>query len=86
VPDGAKPGDLVKFEGPDGETLEAPVPIGKAPGDFFEVSPPVLMVQVPEGANEGDVVVFANHVGVEVRALVPKGIKPSQYFAARIDC
>lgn len=77
---------MVKFEGTNGEALEAPVPDGKGPGDFFEVSPPVLMVQVPEGAREADVVTFSNHMGVEVRALVPKGIRPSQYFAARIDC
>jgi len=85
VPKGSRPGDTVKFEGTNGEQLEAVVPIGKESGDYFEVSPPVLMVQVPDGAVEGDLLCFDNPAGVEVRARVPKGIKPLQYFAARID-
>jgi len=86
VPEGSRPGDMIKFEGQDGEALEAPVPPGKVAGDFFEVTPPVLMVQVPEGAAEGDVVTFLSPLGVEVRAQIPKGMQPTQYFAARIDC
>jgi hypothetical protein len=47
VPKGVRVGDVVSFKGVNGQELKVTVPSGKRPGDQFEVSPPVLLVQVP---------------------------------------
>lgn len=84
VPEGGMPGDVVKFEGPDGQELSAKVPEGKEPGDVFEVTPPALMVQVPEGAESGDRLTFTAPDGTVRGVVVPKGVQASQYFPVHI--
>jgi hypothetical protein len=82
VPEGAQPGDTVKFEGEDGEPLNAVVPDGKKPGDEFEVSLPVLLIQVPMGATAGMEVMYEAVEGHTIggRATVPPGASPGSYF------
>jgi len=84
VPQGKGAGDTVKFEGADGEDLEAKVPQGKTAGDVFEVSPPALMVQVPDGTKSGDQITFTAPDGTERGVEVPKGVQPTQYFPVKI--
>jgi len=84
VPDNAKVGDLIKFEGATGEQLEARVPPGLKPGDTFEASPPVVMVQVPKGAQTGDEVIFAAPDGSERSTKIPRGVQAGQYFPALV--
>lgn len=84
VPAGHKCGDVVKFEGPDGETLEAVVPAGKEVGDVFEVMPPVMMIQVPPGTQSGDKVAFSAPDGTERCVVIPQGRKADQYFPAKL--
>merc|ERR1712014_480051 len=64
VPEGSAEGEALSIQGPSGP-LRAVVPPGKKPGDTFELSPPVLMVQVPQGAVGGDKVKFLTPVGRE---------------------
>jgi len=75
------------FEKSDGMRISINVPPGKRPGDFFEVSPPALMVLVPEGVRAGDIVVFsmpAPPAGQWFKAQVPEDLQLGKYFAARL--
>lgn len=83
VPAGAKPGQKVQFLGPHDEQLEAVVPPGKKPGQVFQVSPPVVMLQVPPGAVAGDHLAFVTPDGKAMISLVPKDVLQGQYFASR---
>merc|ERR1712129_629180 len=93
VPQGAFPGATLTFERPDGTRIGITVPQGKKPGEFFEVTPPALMVLVPEGVQAGDSVVFflgppprlgKAGVGQWFSADVPKELQLGKYFAARL--
>jgi len=90
VPEGKQPGDIIKFEGPDGEELETQIPPGLQPGDVFDATPPSVIVQVPQDAKPGDMVQFrvppqANVQDTSDRLTkIPKGLSPGQYFAARL--
>lgn len=84
VPEGGKAGDVMTFEGADGEALAAQVPPGLEPGDVFEITAPVMMVQVPEGVECGDEVAFTAPDGTVRCTVVPKGVKKDQYFCAQI--
>lgn len=84
VPEDAKPGDVVKFEGSNGEQLEVRVPEGKVPGDMLEVTPPAMMVQVPEGALPGDELHFTSPNGEPRMVILPKGLQGGQYIPAAI--
>jgi len=84
VPEGFKEGESVKFEGTNGEQLTAAVPPGRKPGDIFEVSLPVLLVQVPAGAKAGMEVMYEAPDRQARFARVPKGIAPGHYFPVLI--
>lgn len=87
VPPGASPGSPVRFERADGVEICVTVPDGLRPGDTFEVTPPVLMVQVPANAVSCDQVIFRHGAGQCVewyRAQVPAGLTSGSYFAARL--
>lgn len=85
VPEGARPGDMVLFQLPSGDHIQAPVPMGKTAGDTFEMSPPVIMVQVPEGAAAGDEVVIVGADGKDKTIRVPAGKLPLEYFDVPVD-
>merc|ERR1711862_785822 len=75
------------FERGDGSRISITVPPGKKPGDFFEVSPPALMVLVPEEVKAGETVVFcmpAPPLGQWFKAKVPESLQLGKYFAARL--
>lgn len=84
VPEGFKEGESVNFEGSTGEPLTAAVPPGKKPGDVFEVSLPVLLVQVPVGAKAGVEVMYEAPDRQARFARVPKGVAPGHYFPVLI--
>jgi len=82
VPDSKYAGDKMTFNGDNGEELQVVVPKGKGPGDFFEVTPPTLMVQVPIGARKGDQLIFTvPDTKKKLSAPCPGGLDPGQYFA-----
>eukprot|EP00440_Ansanella_granifera_P053931 gb/GFBE01058468.1/.p1 GENE.gb/GFBE01058468.1/~~gb/GFBE01058468.1/.p1 ORF type:complete len:330 (+),score=80.48 gb/GFBE01058468.1/:1-990(+) len=80
VPDGLKGGDVMALELPSGERMQVPVPLDKMTGDEFDISPPVIMVQVPEGATPGSVVEYTDSDGKKCKATVPKAVPVGQYF------
>lgn len=80
VPEGGKVGDSVKFEGAGSEQLNAVVPEGKKPGEEFEVSLPVLLIQVPPGAKPGMEVMYEAPDRQNRGVRVPKGTPPGHYF------
>lgn len=87
VPPGLSAGSPMTFEKSDGTRISIKVPPGKRPGDFFEVSPPALMVLVPEEVKAGETVVFcmpAPPVGQWFKAKVPEELQLGRYFAARL--
>merc|ERR1712045_1013493 len=87
VPPGLKAGAPMTFEKPDGTRIGITMPQGKKPGDFFEVSPPALMVLVPEEVKAGETVVFcmpAPPLGQWFKAQVPESLQLGKYFAARL--
>merc|ERR1719189_687648 len=87
VPPGLSAGSPMTFEKSDGTRISINVPPGKRPGDFFEVSPPALMVLVPEEVMAGETVVFcmpAPPVGQWFKAQVPEDLQLGKYFAARL--
>lgn len=85
---------VVKFQRSDGIEVAVGVPPNLTPGEFFEVTPPALMVKVPEGAQAGDYVMFRQSLGnggdnameqtIWLRSKVPDSLFPGQYFAARM--
>jgi len=92
VPLSARPGAQLQVRTASGSRVRVVVPEGMLPGDFFEVTPPTLMVAVPEGAEPGDLVFFQQH---EVDAggkkdtkncwaTVPQELLFGKYFAARL--
>jgi len=80
VPTGIKEGEAMALELPTGERMQVFVPTGKTEGDSFDISPPVIMVQVPSGATAGDVVEFEDHEGKKRTASVPQTGIRGQYF------
>jgi hypothetical protein len=68
----------------EGEEMEARVPPGKEPGDYFEVTKPVLMVRVPKDAEHGDEVLFVGLDGEDMVAPLPPTFQVGQYFAVAI--
>jgi len=80
VPAGVKEGEAMALELPTGERMQVFVPTGKTEGDSFDISPPVIMVQVPSGATAGDVVEFEDHEGKKRTASVPQTGIRGQYF------
>jgi len=98
VPPNGRPGSEARFKNHEGVEVSVVVPEGYAPGDFFEVSPPVHMVKVPDGAAPGTGLVFKvnrilDSVGKDgvgrqaqewLRAEVPPGVQPGSYFPARL--
>jgi len=87
VPAGVSAGSTMAFERGDGSRISITVPPGKKPGDFFEVSPPALMVLVPEEVKAGETVVFcmpAPPLGQWFKAQVPESLQLGKYFAARL--
>lgn len=83
VPSGAKPGDIIPIQGPNGP-LHVPVPSGKYAGDqcvfMFAPRDSQLQVTVPDGAKVGDSIpVHAN--GMEPMAVnVPPDLAPGDTF------
>jgi len=87
VPAGVSAGSSMTFERGDGSRISITVPPGKKPGDFFEVSPPAVMVLVPEEVKAGETVVFcmpAPPLGQWFKAQVPESLQLGKYFAARL--
>lgn len=84
VPPSAMAGDIVEFEGPQGQKMRASIPFGKSPGDVFEVCPPSMCIRVPEGAKAGDFVQFKTTDGRTMAIQVPDGVLVDQYFSAII--
>lgn len=88
VPEGAKPGDVVDFMGPDGQAQKTQVPEGVEPGQTFDVTvrPPAqqYMVMCPPGHKEGDLVSFVGPEGMPLTAAVPAGARPGQLFPALV--
>lgn len=89
VPSGLSAGSSMTFERGDGSRISITVPPGKKPGDFFEVTPPALMVLVPEEVKAGETVVFympaqAPSLGQWFKAQVPESLQLGKYFAARL--
>jgi len=80
VPEGASEGQNMSLQLPTGESIQVLIPPGKQPGDEFNFSPPILMVQVPVGALPGNRVAFAAPDGRELTAVVPEGMAPGRYF------
>jgi len=92
VPLSARPGAQLQVRTASGSRVRVVVPEGMLPGDYFEVTPPALMVAVPEGAEAGEFVVFQQHE-VDVngkketrncRARIPEELLFGKYFAARL--
>lgn len=89
VPPGAGPGAMVTLRRADGVEMSVTVPEGHGPGDYFDVTPPALMVRVPKGADRGDYVAFqgprAPGMNTEwFRAQVPPDLAPGKFFTARL--
>lgn len=84
VPEKFKEGEMVTFEGGNGEPLSASVPPGKKPGDSFEVSLPVLLVQVPAGAKPGMEVMYEAPDRQARFVRIPKGLAAGHYFPVLI--
>lgn len=90
VPPGVKPGEQMPYRRSDGVYINFTVPKGATPGHIFDVTPPVLMVQVPEGCGAGDFVCFKNATATDgdarawCRTRIPNGVEPGAYFAARL--
>jgi len=80
VPEGAVPGASVSFSTTDWGMLNAAVPPGKMPGESFEISPPLVIVQVPPSAKPGDEVTYTTPAGSAASVRVPVGHAPGHYF------
>jgi hypothetical protein len=74
----------VQFDGAGNESLTAIVPPGKKAGEQFEVSLPVLLVQVPRGAKPGMEVIYQGPDNHQRRAQVPRGLYSGHYFPVLI--
>lgn len=94
VPPDGKPGGQIIHRRSDGVDIAFTVPKGAKPGNIFEVSPPVLMVQMPANSAPKDQVIFRASTGGKAkgdeefsdwyRANIPEGLSPGCYFAARL--
>mmetsp|Transcript_57257 Transcript_57257/g.91030 ORF Transcript_57257/g.91030 Transcript_57257/m.91030 type:complete len:290 (+) Transcript_57257:41-910(+) len=82
VPDDTLPGQTIAFVTEDGKTLSTVIPPGKKPGDFFEICPPAILIEVPLGAAPGEQVMYIDPQGVQAVTVVPAGFKPGSYFTA----
>eukprot|EP00930_Biecheleria_cincta_P067401 TRINITY_DN5396_c0_g1_i1.p1 TRINITY_DN5396_c0_g1~~TRINITY_DN5396_c0_g1_i1.p1 ORF type:complete len:307 (+),score=71.40 TRINITY_DN5396_c0_g1_i1:60-980(+) len=68
---GLEEGQVMALELPSGERMQVAVPPGKKAGDEFDVSPPVIMVQVPSGAEPGTQVTYDHPEGRKFRSRSP---------------
>merc|ERR1719356_2281862 len=85
VPPGLNPGELIKFDGPDGGQLEVAVPEGRAAGDRFQVQlPEALAVTVPEGARPGEMMQFDAPDGTRMQVAVPEDRAPGDRFQVQL--
>jgi len=80
LPAGLEEGQAMALELPGGERMQVVVPPGKKAGDEFDVSPPVIMVQVPNGAEAGTQVEYDHPEGRKCLVSVPKGEHCGHYF------
>eukprot|EP00931_Biecheleriopsis_adriatica_P036026 TRINITY_DN20772_c0_g1_i1.p1 TRINITY_DN20772_c0_g1~~TRINITY_DN20772_c0_g1_i1.p1 ORF type:complete len:338 (-),score=81.69 TRINITY_DN20772_c0_g1_i1:246-1175(-) len=80
VPADLKEGDMMALKLPNGDLMQVAVPEGKKSGDEFDISPPVIMVQVPQGGRSGLVVEYDNHEGKKCTTSIPKDVVAGQYF------
>lgn len=80
LPAGLEEGQAMALELPGGERMQVVVPPGKKAGDEFDVSPPVIMVQVPNGAEAGTQVEYDHPEGRKCLVSVPKGVHCGHYF------
>jgi len=80
VPEGACEGSQIDCE-IEGKMMKINVPIGKLPGETFEVVPPALVVMIPQGSEPGDMLEFVGLHGELLKVPSPDGMKPGQYFS-----
>jgi len=80
LPAGLKEGQAMALELPCGQRMQVSVPPGKKAGDEFDVSPPVIMVQVPIGAEPGTQVEYDHPEGRKCVVSIPKGAHCGHYF------
>lgn len=79
VPEGLHSGSVIDCD-VEGVIIQATIPDDKAPGDFFEVLPPSLVVMIPSGSLPGDILEFPGPQGHPVQVPAPVGLAPGQYF------
>jgi hypothetical protein len=92
VPDGARPGEMMQFDAPDGMRMQVAVPDDKKPGDRFQVMlarhPAAIQGQasliVPEGAWPGRLLEFVAPDGTTMQVPVPDGKKPGDLFQVQL--
>jgi hypothetical protein len=80
LPPGLEEGQAMALDLPSGERMQVVVPPGMKAGDEFDVSPPVIMVQVPSGAEPGTQVEYDHPEGRKCVVSIPKGTHCGHYF------
>jgi len=80
LPPGLEEGQAMALELPSGERMQVVVPPGMKAGDEFDVSPPVIMVQVPSGAEPGTQVEYDHPEGRKCVVSIPQGTHCGHYF------
>ena len=62
----------------DGQMFSTSVPLGKMPGDSFEI--PVVVIQVPPSVKAGDEVTYTTPSGGAAMVQIPAGLTAGHIF------